>query len=161
PGDESERVKSLRRSIEERLKIEIAAEREGWIQRYREVQGECLNGDPILGLRRVLDLPPPPPGADADDSLPLVSDLFNTLGARGESAMREIGAEVEDTPQQAHAEQRLEQLFSDMKGVLAACEPTLSRHQFEIRLDDLTKRLEHRADERAQARAERLRRENL
>jgi tetratricopeptide (TPR) repeat protein len=160
PGDTSEPVEKLRRTIEERRRSGQVAARSSWIVEYRDAQAECTGGDPLLGLRRAMDLPPSPQALDDRDPLPVLSDLFNTLAARGESALRELSDGIEDQKDQVHAEQHVAKLLADLKAEMTGRERTPEVRELDKRLDDLQVRLERRAEERAAARADHLKREN-
>jgi tetratricopeptide (TPR) repeat protein len=160
PGDTSPTVANLRSSIQERRRGDALALRTTWTDRYREAQLECTLGDPVLGLQRAFDLPPHPTNDDDEGTWPLVSDLFNGLAARLENNLREIGTEVSDTAAQVHGEQRLQKLVADL-GELAAKHADADTKDFIKRLDGFQKRLHARQEERAQARAEHAKQDNL
>lgn len=160
-SDDSSRIQDLRASLEEHRKSEDNALRTAWTDRYRDAQLECTLGDPLLGLQRALALPPPPVPATAGDPWPLVSDLFNGLRARLENSLREIGKDVLDTPEQTHAEQRLTSQVKELAAVVESAAGSGPAKEFAAGLSALLKQIEARDEERAEARAKRIKQDNL
>lgn len=162
PNDPSSRVHDLRQSLLERCKAEDNAARTAWTDKYREAQLECTIGDPKLGLARALALPVPPKLAAAQDPLPLVSDLFNGLSARLDKTLKDAGDDVIDDTAQVHAEERLQTLVEELRGVLdEKASPAPEAKDFAKRLDGLAQTVRKREDARAAARTERERKDNL
>lgn len=152
-GEDSDAVNNLREEIARRRMESDAEIRAAWTDLYREVQAECSNGDPLLGLRRALEVPPPPQlSLDATD-WPAISDLFNLIIARGESAFRELSEGTLGDKEQGHAEQRLLKLIEDLRAETVGKEDRAEVKRFLPRLDDLKARGEDRRERRAAARA--------
>jgi len=160
-GEESDVVNQLREEIARRRMDADAELRTAWTNLYREVQTECSNGDPLLGLRRALELPPPPELSLDVTEWPPVSDLFNTVAARGESAFRELSESSLDEKEQGYAERRILKLIEDLRAETIGKEDRAEVKRFVARLDDLESRVEERAEERAAARAQNHQRNNL
>ena len=161
PGEASDDVQQLRTDIEKRRKDEGAATRAAWTAQYREAQTECSGGDPLQGLRRAMEIPPPPQSPYDTEEWPAVSDLFNLIAARGESAFRELDEKVQDDKEQLHAERRIVKLLEDLRTETAGKEDRQEVKRFVARLDDLKTRVEERANQRATEREEFLKRDNL
>ena len=161
PGEEATRVASLRQTIVERKRDHDNALRATWTERYREAQLECTIGDPVLGLERALAVPPPPREVESPDPWPLASDLFNGLAARVEKSVKDVGDAVEDTPAQVQAEERVLSLIRELAGKLAGKELSAPAKEFGKHLAAFEKRVQARGEQRATARAERQRKENL
>ena len=58
----------------------------------------------MLGLRRTLDMPPPPKGTIATANLPHRTEIFNTLVSRFRLRSSEVDAPLESTLQERHVE---------------------------------------------------------
>jgi len=161
PNDASPAVANLRNTIEERKRSDDNATRTAWTDRYREAQLECTLGDPVLGLQRAFDLPVHPVDPDDQGSWPLVSDLFNGLAARLENNLRELGAEIVDSPDQLKGEERLLKLIADLEEPAAKHADDSGAKDLLRRLQEFEKRLHDRQENRSRARAERTKQDNL
>ena len=161
PGDETAAVRQLRGQIAERRKAEAMAQRSDWTVRFRDAQTECSEGDPLLGLRRALDMPTPPDGAPDQTPLPALSDLYNVLAARAEGALRKLEEEHPDDKEQVRSEQRVLKLLSDLRSETTNRDRRIEVKRFVARLDDLRGRLETMAQERAARRITDEQQENL
>jgi tetratricopeptide (TPR) repeat protein len=161
PGDISDNVNQLRADIEKRRQEDEAARRSSWTVQYREAQTECSGGDPLLGLRKAMEVPPPPKSPYDTEEWPVVSDLFNLIAARGESAFRDLAENIHDDKEQMHAERRILKLLEDLRAETVGKEDRPEVRRFVPRLDDLKARVEERAEQRASSRAEYLKRDNL
>jgi hypothetical protein len=161
PGEGSDQVREMRAEIKRRQAGNEVATRSAWTTQYREAQTECSSGDPLLGLRKAMEIPPPPASADDSDSWPLVSDLFNLIAARGESALRELSEGVQDDLEQVHAERRISKLLEDLRAETTGKEYRAEVRRFVTHLDDLKSRVDQRAEVRALARAEFLKKDNV
>jgi tetratricopeptide (TPR) repeat protein len=153
--DDSSRVRSLRARIEARIAEDAEARRTQWLAQYGDAQLECSLGDPLLGLKRALDLPEVPAVAAPAGNWPNVALLFEGLAARLEEDFGEQASPVEATPEALHAEQRLERLTRDLLGLLPAPVEDPMLADFQARLgrirDALRRRDEARAAEREKA----------
>ena len=142
PGDDSERVGSLRETILQRLRAEEDETKGAWLDRYRECQLECTLGDPLLGLRRALDMPDPPELKYVSQIWPPLGDLFTGLAAQLEQTVAEWGEPAEEIP---HQEQRLRRLLEDMRAMVAEREATGPIEEFCARLSSIGEGLDQRA----------------
>ncbi|MBL8857560.1 MAG: DUF4388 domain-containing protein [Planctomycetes bacterium] len=160
-GDESSRVSEMRKTLVEKRRIADQAGRTAWMDRYREAQTECTYGDPVLGLRRVLEMPPAPQFGPEEEPLPLVSDLFNSLAARIETQFVELGLKIDDSSAQLKAESKCQMLIGELRTVLGTATGRKDAVEFGKRLDAFDARLESRLEIRRRERAERAKKENL
>ena len=161
PDDESPRVIALREAIDERQRTEENALRSHWYDRYKEAQLECSLGDPLLGLRRAMDIQSPPRLETIDEPWPLISDLFNGLAARMENTLAGLGDPQIDEPEQVGVEQGLSDAIQKLQRELETNESRHSTEDFEQRLSSLARELEQRANARATMIAERDRLDKL
>lgn len=161
PGEMPDRIREMKASLTERVENDEHAIRTSWTDSYREAQVESTLGDPVLGLRRALELPAPPTTNLSQEPWPLVSDLFNGLGARLGNRVRDLGPQVLDTPEQMNDEQRIANLVTELREHLVPHMEKVEVKAFDTRLAELAQALERRQDERAQTRVQRLKQDNL
>jgi len=160
--DDSAVVHDLREELTARAKELDNAARTAWTDRYREAQIECTIGEARLGLERTLALPAAPRLLEGQDPLPLVSDLYNGLSARCDKLLKELGAEVLDTPEQLQGEERLTALVAGLREVLQAQKDLgPEAREFATRLAQCEGQVREREQLRSAARAEKARRDNL
>jgi tetratricopeptide (TPR) repeat protein len=159
--DTSTRVRELRESLLEKAKQKETAERTAWTDRYRESQVECTVGDPVLGLRRALELPAPPSLMGSEDPLPLVTDLYSSLGARIARLFTDLGPQLEDTTAQIKAERKIARLIEELRGALVDVKGKQEAKDFLARLDEFSAVLAARDQKRADERAARDKSQNL
>ncbi|MFN0007680.1 MAG: DUF4388 domain-containing protein [Planctomycetota bacterium] len=160
-GEDSGVVDQLREEIARRRMEADAEIRLAWMDTYREVQTECASGDPLLGLRKALEIPPPPTLSLDVAEWPAISDLFNLIVARGESAFRELSESRLPDKEQAHAVRRSLKLIEDLRAETIGKEDLSEVKRLLPRLDDLKWRVEDHAERRAAARAELDKKQNL
>ncbi len=160
-GEMPDRIREMKASLEERVQHEEQSVRTSWTDRYREAQVEATLGDPVLGLRRALELPAPPESTLSAEPWPLVSDLFNGLGARLGKRIGDVGSQVLDAPEQVNDEQRIATLISELREHLVPHIAKPDVQAFDERLAALAELIEKRQDQRAQARVDRLKQDNL
>lgn len=161
PGEEGSRVSEMRKTLVEKRRILDQAGRTAWMDRYREAQVECTVGDPVLGVRRTLEMPPPPKFGADEEPLPLLTDLFNSLAARIEAQFAELGAKVEEAQPQLKAEARLAMLLEELRDVLAQASARTEAAEFKKRIDAFAARLGERVETRRRERAARSQKDNL
>jgi len=147
--DTSAAVATLRATILERKHDHDNALRTAWTDKYREAQLECTLGDPVVGLQRSLEVPPPPREVDSNEPWPLTTDLFNGLVARVQNSLKECGEKIEVNVVQEQAEERTLTLVKDMQGKLAGRELSATAKDFGTRLKEIEERIKKRGDERA------------
>lgn len=153
-GDE---IATLRAQLLERLRDRQILAQQDWIANFLECNLECTGGDPVLGLRNALALPPPP-AAPAVDGVtpPKLQTLLDNLAARLEDMLLAAGRTV-DALEQSHAEQRLERLIEDLLAVTTAVSERGEISTFRGRLESLELTLRERAEIRATEREKELR----
>lgn len=162
-GEDNSRVVSLRTALEERIENRHNVQRSEWIGKFQECQLETTGGDPVLGLRSALALPPPPkvplrPGED----FPEISYLLDGLLERLQQTLAEWGDPTEDRPDAAHSEQRLASLVTDLRAVIGeAPSQSADLRHFAGKLESLSLTLEERSRLRAKARETRARKETF
>lgn len=161
PGDDTPRVRALREAIGERARQGEEGLRSVWYARYSDAQLECTLGDPLLGLRRAMDLPAPPVLLTLEEPWPLVADLFNGLAARLENTVRDLGPPAIDASEQLHREQRLVEVITLQKETLTSHATRHDVGEYRSRLETLAAELERRARERTAMIAERDRLDRL
>ncbi|MCC7013453.1 MAG: DUF4388 domain-containing protein [Planctomycetes bacterium] len=155
-------IVSLRGQLEERIRNRQLTDRAEWIARFQECQLECTSGDPVLGLRNALALPPAPDAPSIDgEQLPKLSSLLAGLMARFEQTVAEWADPSVDAPEAAHAEQRLARLIQELRSVLASAKETPELLEFRTRMESLALTLGTRSELRATAREKRLRAQNV
>ncbi len=161
-GDSAdERVESLREQLRSRIRHRQVAARQAWILRFQECHLECTGGDPVLGLRNALEMPPIPAGPKLDgEPPPRLAALLESLVARLQDLLIASGASS-DAVESAHAEQRLSRLIADVHTVLEGAEPHPELAGFEDTLRSLQLTLDTRARERAAQREKELQAEAL
>jgi tetratricopeptide (TPR) repeat protein len=145
PGDA---IKTLRAQILERKHDHDTALRTAWTDKYREAQLECTLGDPLVGLQRALDVPPPPRDVESNEPWPLTTDLFNGLAARVQKSVKDCGDTVEVSVVQEQAEGQALALIRDLQQKLTSRELSPAAKEFGGRLHDIEERLVKRGEER-------------
>ena len=158
PNDLTPRVVALRQSLVKSLQAAEDSLREAWLDRYRACQLECSLGDPMLGLRKVLELPIPPDLQYSQDEWPTKGDLLEGLAAQLEQTIAEWAPPVEAV---ADAELRFASLLDEMRGVLAERDDGAHLAEFEKRLSSIDAALAARRLERERLIAARERSELL
>ena len=149
PEDGSASVAALRATILEHKHDHDNALRTAWTDKYREAQLECTLGDPVVGLQRALEVPPPPRDVNSNDPWPLTSDLFNGLVARVQNSLKECGDTIEVNVVQEQAETRALALVKEMQSKLSGRELSASAKEFGTRLREIEERIGKRGEERA------------
>jgi len=148
PGDAGSAMAALRTTILDRKRDHDNALRTAWTDGYREAQLECTLGDPVLGLQRALEVPPPPRDVNSNEPWPLTSDLFNGLAARVQNSLRECGDKVEANIVQEQAEARALTLIRDLQQKLVGHDASGAAKDFSEHLKETVERIGKRAEER-------------
>lgn len=161
PGEAAARVGELRKTLVEKRRIADQAGRTAWMDRYREAQLECTLGDPVLGLKRTLEMPPPPELGPEEERLPLLSDLFNGLTARIETAFASLAPKIDESPEQQNSEARIVQLLTELREVVRDVQTKPEIAELVKRFDAFQARLDVRIETRRSERTARLKKENL
>lgn len=149
-GESSDdRVESLREQLRSRIRHRQVAARQAWILRFQECHLECTGGDPVLGLRNALEMPPMPAGPELDgEPPPRLAALLESLVARLQDLLIASG-ENSTSVESIHAEQRLARLIADLQAVLERAPAREELAQFRETLRSLQLTLDTRARERA------------
>ena len=148
PEDGSSSVASLRATILEHKRDHDNALRTAWTDKYREAQLECTLGDPVLGLQRALEVPPPPRDVNSSEPWPLTTDLFNGLAARVQNMVKECGEAIELNVVQEQAEERALAQIRELQAKLAGHELTPAAKEFAEHLKEFVERIGKRSDQR-------------
>ncbi len=161
PDEDSPRVQTLLTAIDERQRSDEESIRSAWYSRYSDAQLECTLGDPLVGLRRAMDLPNPPRLLTIEEAWPLVDDLFSGLAARMENTLRDLGPPALDAPDQPQHEKRLGEAVLRQIEVLNTERTRHDSGEYRERLEALALEIERRAQARATLIAERDRLDKL
>lgn len=157
PNDDSPRVTGLRSALVERRKELLRRVSEAWLAEFETTRGLASRGDVMEALDRALALADPPAGAEPPrGDWPTRQDLLSTLANRLESSCRELRFDVYATAEEEAQEERHRRLLSDVLGKVASPPASVRREEVETFVffvgglrDDLVKRREQRAAERA------------
>ena len=158
PEDQSESVAELRSQIIGLIREAESDELTAWQSYYQGIEEECEYGDPLLGLKRALDLKPAPTKGSSRNQ-PTRMDLLSVLTGRIERLQREANVSVDATIEELHAEDLLQTLLRELLALSEkhSKEPEVSA--FYIRLEALNGEVQDRSRRRAQEREDRIRAE--
>jgi tetratricopeptide (TPR) repeat protein len=157
PGDNSTRVRELREKVQLLLHEKAKEQREAWSEQYEQCRLECALGDPLLGLKSALALPPPPEQpADTPAGWPTLTNLLNALAGRLEQTLAEWGEPTDAQQEQLYAEQRLATLNGSLLALLDGHEEALFT-DFRTRTGHIAAVLRERDEARAKQREKLLR----
>lgn len=160
-GEDDAEIAALRAELAEKCRLRDLEARTSWMDRYREAQTECTLGDPILGLRRALEMPEPPRIMGSNEPWPLVADLYNGLAARIETDVQALGSAMDDTPGSITAEKRLLTLVGELVQGAGSPEAASDAGVFATRMRSIAAELVERDEKRAEARARSIKQDNL
>ncbi len=146
--EDGDSVAGLRATILEHKRDHDNALRTAWTDKYREAQLECTLGDPVVGLQRALEVPPPPRDVNSNEPWPLTTDLFNGLAARVQNTLKECGDTIEVNVVQEQAEERALGLIRELQGKLAGHELSAAAKEFNEHLKEIVERIGKRSEER-------------
>ncbi len=153
-SDPPERVVKLRERLTLLAREEMNAAYEEWRQRFVEVEDACRYGDPLLGLRRAIELSPPP-GSDSE-VFSARQDLLGVLAGRLGERSQELDLPVDATLEDLHQEERLQDLLQE---ILDLIDPTTAPAEvvsFQFRITELLTEIRSRSEQRAILREEML-----
>ncbi len=148
------RVAELRQRIVELVHEEEKTAIDLWRARYVEVEDASRYGDPLLGLRRTLELPPPP-GSDADNTSAR-QDLLGILAQRLGDRSKDLDLPVDATMEALHQEERLADLLQEIQGLIDPATVGPEVTSFHFRIGELLEEIHARSEKRAVAREEML-----
>jgi hypothetical protein len=151
-GDQSEAIVALRGRVYAALKEIDDRKRDAWLERYEAIAQESEYGDPLLGLKRSLELVPPP---ELNESRPWPTrvELLGILTARLQERQQELDVSVEATRDELHAEERLQALIAEMLELSTEHKEDPEVSTFHFHLKELEAAIEDRRERRALERA--------
>ncbi|MEM7519221.1 MAG: hypothetical protein AAF368_20135, partial [Planctomycetota bacterium] len=152
PGSSDPEINDLRTKITAEQTLAERAQRERWQSLYREAQYEASGGDPLVGLKRALELPPTPQLVLDKDTFPLVSDLISDVATRLEQEIENLGPPREEDRDQTHTEQRQAAVIEDILAFTATVERTLEIDELDKRLGAIAEAILQRGEDRRNAR---------
>ncbi len=153
PTDDSERVSSLRSTVLALKKEADDTKRVEWMDRYEAIEQECEFGDPLLGLKRSLELPKPP-HVGGGKKWPERVDLLNVLTLRIEKRRNELDVSVHASVEDLHAEERLQTLLQQLMGLSEDYDNDDDVESFFFRLNEVHRAITERREQRAVLRAQ-------
>ncbi len=156
-SDPPPRISDLRSRLIERKEEEERAEYEHWSERFREAEEACRFGDPLLGLRRTLELPSPPSSATA--ATRDLTDLLGILASRLGQQSKDLDLPVDAPLERLNEEERLLDLLGEIVTQLAAGPPHAEAASFQFRMQELQQEIHDRRETRADGREKLMARE--
>lgn len=149
-------AEALRSELRARLEHRLKLERSQWLEEYQRCQLECATGDPVLGLRTALAMPPGPKVHAGDAPLPTLEQLLEGLVASLEQTLTDWGSPYADSNEIAHTEARMARLVADMVELVGPAPKQPELVTFGERLGALSSALARRSELRASAREQRM-----
>lgn len=151
PETSNEHALELKRRFTDAVRARELAEREAWLAKFNEVQAECENGDPLLGLQTALDLIAPPKLTLVRDAWPTTSDLLQALVGRMEQSVGLLGLpELQDVIA-VRKEQALTKQLRELISMGESRPRSEALDGFQVRARQLLATLRERDEQRAQA----------
>jgi len=157
PADSSQRVVELRVRFEQLQKEIEKRLLDLWSEKYTAVAEECEFGDPLLGLRRALDLPPAPdvsrdPEGNRQD---LLGILARRLGKRSD----ELNLPVNTTAEELKKEEQFVETLTELEALIGPDPQSPEVQSFAFRLDEMKSEVLVRREKRFQERVKMLAKE--
>ncbi|MCC6406700.1 MAG: hypothetical protein IT453_06020 [Planctomycetes bacterium] len=152
-GDDSDPVVELRQRLQKTLTDREEASRMRWLDDYRAIQNECALGDPMVGLKRALALPPPPKLTIDAEPFPTIDELLESLASRMAEDVADA-ATLEET-EATHADQRLKTVVGELRSLVVGHEYETPVVKLLERLDGIETVIVDRGETRAREREER------
>jgi len=118
PRDVSPEVVALRDEVLTVQRERELQQRAVWGDLYREAQAECNTGDPILGLRRILELPEPPELLLVKEPWPLKSDLYHDVSEHLIDTLNALGTPVEGAIEQVRVERQVTEQVEELRKIV-------------------------------------------
>ncbi len=149
PTDEVERITELRGKLEYLKREQDRVLYEEWETRLIAVQEEGEYGDPLLGLRRTLELPPPPSHSGSPAAWAGRQELFGLLANRIGNVSEELDLPINATIEDLKREERLLVLI---QGMIEEIDPDRAyddAKSFRFRLSELNNEILDRREKRA------------
>ena len=154
-------TRELRTQIREHEMMIEEGLRAQWVAAYQEVKVECNRGDAVAAIERIRSLPAPPVLKLVHQPWPETKDLYTELADRLVAELEALGPVTEDSPQQVHKENVLDEQAEAVIVTLLAGESGAVRAMMVERMEELRDAVAARQDERAEITAARIREENL
>jgi len=148
-------IATLRTELRARIESRRMEERTTWLEAFQQCQIECSSGDPVLGLRTALAMPPAPAHRAGEEPPPTIAVLLEGLSAGLEQTLDNWEDPTVDSTEAMHAEARLARLVADLQVVVADAEKTDTLDKFSERLVTLSETLAQRSVLRSEAREKR------
>jgi hypothetical protein len=128
-----------------------AEERElvSWQRRYEEIQEQCEFGDTVLGLRRVLEFPPPPTHRGDQRSWQERQDLLGLLAKRFGEQTERLDLPPDATDEELSREQSLLAAMEEVLRILPTESLAPEITSFRFRVSELQESTIERRDSRA------------
>ena len=147
--DDSPPVRELRTRLQHLNKEVMRELHDQWHERYVQVDEECRFGDPIIGLRRAMELAPPPSFAGPPEDWTDRQDLLQALAMRLEQRAAELELPVDASHEDLNREERLAILIEDLLAQIQTDGVPNVVTAFRYRLDQLHTRIRERSEKRA------------
>ena len=127
---------------------------EEWRKTYMDAEDACRFGDPLLGLRRALELEPSPRSNSQGESTAERQDLLGQLAKRLGDRAQELDLGPEASPEELNQEQRLLDLLGQLSAPIDPEDAPAEVSTFHFRITELATQVAQRREQRAVERAE-------
>lgn len=105
--DQSHEVDDLRRELEDRLRSEEETLRTAWLDLYHAAQQEAQEGDYLITLKLIRELPPTPRLQLLQEAWPKSEDIMLSMTTRMRDEVLALGRPSMNAPQQVAVEERV------------------------------------------------------
>ncbi len=150
-------IAKLRSRLLNRKEEEDKAAYEDWSGSYDEAEEACRFGDPLLAVRRTLELPPSP--STSTLATPDASDLLGILASRLSQLANQANLPVNAPLEALNQEERLLDLLAEIQAQLESGNPPPEARSFLFRVQELQGEIRERREKRAVDREKLLARE--
>lgn len=148
PDDDSDRVNELRARVSGLKKEHDDALRNEWTTAYEAILADCVDGDPLAGLRGALDLAPPPP-LTTNRPWPERQDLLVALAGRLSERQEELDVPPDAAVEDLHAEEKFLVLLGELERIAGETVDDDATESFFYRISALRESTAQRREERA------------
>lgn len=148
--DTSLEVGDLRREMEDRLRSDEMKKRSAWLDEYHQAQKEAQEGDAVVALEMIRELPPRPNLKLVTESWPSTEDLLLAMPTRMHDELLRLGYPKVDAPQQVAAEASVRARAESLRDALdekERADPGLE--EFRKALDEVVEVVIQRGNERS------------
>ena len=146
--DPTERIGTLRGQLLSLIKEEEGKRLAIWKSRFEDIQEQCQFGDTVLGLRRVLELSPPPDHHGEEHSWKERQDLLGTLANRFAERSKQLELPPLASESELGQELRLLEQLNQSLEVLPARSPSPEISTFRFHVDELCTEIGSRRERR-------------